>query len=364
MVMVYATGHLSGAHFNPAVTIAFTMARHFPRRDAALHRGTADRARPWSAVLLAVWTDTPADLGATVPTVGVGSALLYEIVLTAFLMFVIMAVATDTRAVGRGGRDRDRWHRRTRRAVRRTDHRRVDEPRALVRAGARLGEWTDFWVYVVGPLAGAALGVLRLPVGPRRAAARGGLGDGEVLFVCLHNAGRSQMSEALFDSRRGRRHEAALGRDEADASGSIPEVVEVMRELDIDLSGRTPRRLTRADAEWADVVVTMGCGDECPYIPGKRYLDWELDDPDGRPVDEVRATRDEIQRRVADLAGLGSTARGSERYPTSAGPMALCTTPAACAASTLPVDDSAALRRGRRSPRTCSTWLGMPPSCS
>ena len=76
-----------------------------------------------------------------------------------------------------------------------------------------------------------------------------------------------------------------------------------MAELGIDLSRRIPRRLDREDAEWADVVVTMGCGDECPYIPGKRYLDWELADPKGRPLEEVRATRDEIERRVVELAG-------------------------------------------------------------
>jgi arsenate reductase (thioredoxin) len=80
-----------------------------------------------------------------------------------------------------------------------------------------------------------------------------------------------------------------------------PEVVEVMRELDIELSDRVPRALTRELAAQADVVVTMGCGDECPYIPGKRYVDWDLVDPAGRPVDEVRAIRDDIARRVADL---------------------------------------------------------------
>ena len=74
-----------------------------------------------------------------------------------------------------------------------------------------------------------------------------------------------------------------------------------MREVDIDLAGRTPRALTRELAEQADVVVTMGCGDECPYIPGKRYIDWELEDPKGRPVEEVRATRDDIDRRVRAL---------------------------------------------------------------
>ena len=120
------------------------------------------------------------------------------------------------------------------------------------------------------------------------------------LFVCLHNAGRSQMSEALF--RR-----AAEGRHEARSAGTTPanrvhpEVVEAMGELGIDLSGRQPHRLSREDAEWADVVVTMGCGDECPYIPGKRYVDWELDDPKGQSLDAVRETRDEIDRRVRAL---------------------------------------------------------------
>jgi arsenate reductase len=120
------------------------------------------------------------------------------------------------------------------------------------------------------------------------------------LFVCLHNAGRSQMSEALF--RR-----AAEGRHEARSAGTTPaehvhpEVVEVMAELGIDLGERTPRKLDRGDAEWADVVVTMGCGDECPYIPGKRYVDWDLTDPKGQSIEAVRATRDEIDRRVRAL---------------------------------------------------------------
>ena len=120
------------------------------------------------------------------------------------------------------------------------------------------------------------------------------------LFVCLHNAGRSQMSQALFERAAGGRH-VALSAGTTPGERVHPEVVEVMRELDIDLADRTPRALTTELAEQADVVVTMGCGDECPYIPGKRYLDWELDDPKGRPVEEVRATRDEIERRVTAL---------------------------------------------------------------
>jgi arsenate reductase (thioredoxin) len=121
-----------------------------------------------------------------------------------------------------------------------------------------------------------------------------------VLFVCLHNAGRSQMSQALFE-------QAADGRHQARSAGTTPaehlhpEVIEVMSELGIDLTDRTPQLLTRELAEWADIIVTMGCGDQCPFIPGKRYIDWDLPDPKGQPIDEVRATRDEITRRVDQL---------------------------------------------------------------
>ena len=120
------------------------------------------------------------------------------------------------------------------------------------------------------------------------------------LFVCLHNAGRSQMSAALFErAARGRHHALSAGTQPGERVH--PEVVAVMRELGIDLSGAVPRKLTRELVERADVVVTMGCGDECPYIPGKRYLDWDLPDPKGRPVAEVRATRDDIVRRIDEL---------------------------------------------------------------
>jgi arsenate reductase len=121
-----------------------------------------------------------------------------------------------------------------------------------------------------------------------------------VLFVCLHNAGRSQMGEALFER-------AADGRHAADSAGTAPaervhpEVVEAMREVGIDLAARRPKLLEHSLAARADVVVTMGCGDRCPYIPGKRYLDWELSDPSDLPLDEVRKLRDEIDRRVERL---------------------------------------------------------------
>ena len=122
-----------------------------------------------------------------------------------------------------------------------------------------------------------------------------------VLFVCLHNAGRSQMSKALFER-------AAEGGHAADSAGTRPgeavhpEVLEVMHEVGIDLSGERPKKLSMEQAQWADIVVTMGCGDECPLIPGTRYIDWDLDDPKERPLEQVRATRDEIAARVKALA--------------------------------------------------------------
>jgi arsenate reductase (thioredoxin) len=121
-----------------------------------------------------------------------------------------------------------------------------------------------------------------------------------VLFVCLHNAGRSQMSQALFDR-------AAAGSHQTRSAGTTPAqavhpaVLAVMNEIGIDLSTRIPQLLTPELAEWADVVVTMGCGDQCPFVPGARYIDWELPDPAGRPTEEVRDTRDEIDRRVQRL---------------------------------------------------------------
>jgi arsenate reductase (thioredoxin) len=125
-----------------------------------------------------------------------------------------------------------------------------------------------------------------------------------VLFVCLHNAGRSQMSQALFERAAGGRHRAASAGSVADPAGRVhPQVVEAMAEVGMDLADRRPQPLTGEVAEQADVVVTMGCGDACPFIPGKRYVEWELPDPKDRPRDEVRAIRDDIARRVEALVG-------------------------------------------------------------
>jgi len=132
-----------------------------------------------------------------------------------------------------------------------------------------------------------------------------------VLFVCLHNAGRSQMSQAFFERIAGDRHESGSAGTEP-AEQVHPTVVTAMRERGIDLETRTPRRLDDELARWADVVVTMGCGDACPVIPGKRYIDWELRDPKDLALDDVRVVRDEIEARVRtlvndlDLAGIRS----------------------------------------------------------
>jgi arsenate reductase len=114
-----------------------------------------------------------------------------------------------------------------------------------------------------------------------------------VLFVCRQNAGRSQMAQVLYERRGGKARSAGT----TPAAQVHPEVAEVMPEL----ADRVPKQLEDADAEWADLVVTMGCGDACPVLPGKRYVDWELDDPAGQEAETVRHIRDEIERLVATL---------------------------------------------------------------
>ena len=159
MAMIYATGHLSGAHINPAVTIAFTLTRHFPGRDAIAYIAAQLVGATLAAfVLLFAWPEAPADLGATVPSVEVGTALLYEVLMTAILMFVIISVATDARAVGAGA------------AIAIGGTVALDAIFGGPLTGASMnparsfgpalasGTWTDFWIYLVGPVVGAALG--------------------------------------------------------------------------------------------------------------------------------------------------------------------------------------------------------------
>ena len=118
-----------------------------------------------------------------------------------------------------------------------------------------------------------------------------------VLFVCVQNAGRSQMAEALYQRRGGEGRSAGSN----PAEHVHPEVVEALREVGVDVGDRKPRGLSRNDVEWAELVVTMGCGDACPVLPGKQYVDWELPDPSGASLEEVQALRDEIERRVSRL---------------------------------------------------------------
>lgn len=161
MAMVYATGHLSGAHVNPAVTIAFTLTRHFRFADAAAYiAAQLGGAIVAAFVLRAAWPSKPADLGATVPTVGSGTAVLYEGVLTAILMFVIMAVATDTRAIGAGAAIAIGGVIGLGALVGGPVTGASMNPARSFGPALASGEWTSFWVYLVGPVAGAALGAL------------------------------------------------------------------------------------------------------------------------------------------------------------------------------------------------------------
>jgi protein-tyrosine-phosphatase len=122
----------------------------------------------------------------------------------------------------------------------------------------------------------------------------------EVLFVCTHNAGRSQMAAALLDHlAAGRVRVTSAGSEPADQLN--PAVVQAMAEIGLDITSEYPKPLTAGQVQAADVVITMGCGDACPVYPGKRYLDWDLPDPAGLPLDQVRPIRDEIGRRVRSL---------------------------------------------------------------
>ena len=123
----------------------------------------------------------------------------------------------------------------------------------------------------------------------------------EALFVCVHNAGRSQMAAALLD-RETQRHVQVISAGSEPADELNPAVVEAMQELGIDISAERPKKLEDGMVREADVVITMGCGDACPIYPGKRYEDWELEDPAGKDLETVRRIRDEIRKRVATLA--------------------------------------------------------------
>ena len=122
-----------------------------------------------------------------------------------------------------------------------------------------------------------------------------------VIFACVHNAGRSQMAAAFFNQLADPTKAKAVSAGTEPGTRVHPEVLEVMREVGIDLSQAQPQKLTQELAEGASLLITMGCGDKCPYVPGLRRDDWPLSDPKGRPLDEVRKTRDDVRSRVQAL---------------------------------------------------------------
>lgn len=123
----------------------------------------------------------------------------------------------------------------------------------------------------------------------------------KVIFACVHNAGRSQMAAAFFNQLADSQKAQAVSAGTAPGERVHPEVQAVMQEVGIDLSHAKPQKLTEELAKGAQLLITMGCGDQCPYVPGLRRDDWPLRDPKGLPQEEVRAIRDEVKRRVADL---------------------------------------------------------------
>ena len=303
MAMIYAVGHVSGAHFNPAVSLR--VRAHPPLPVAARRRllGRAARGR-------AARGGAPARLARRHRRTSAprcrparqAQSFLWELVLT---------LLPDVRDHGRrhrharrrrGGGDRDRRHGRPRRDVRRPDLRRLDEPGALARPRrsspatcTRSGSTSS------APLLGAALGALAYQFVRGEQTAAPARGDGareNVLFVCVANGGRSVMAERLFRASRRRPPRGALGRQRARARRRTRRCSRRSRELGIDASDHVPRRLDDEALDWADVAVSTCSEEVCPVTPGMRRISWQLPDPKGLPLDEVRPIRDELERRV------------------------------------------------------------------
>jgi protein-tyrosine-phosphatase len=310
MAMIYTIGHVSGAHFNGAVTFAFALTRHFPWTRAFAYWGAQLVGALVAATILRGSLGNIAHVGATLPSGSQGQSFLWELVMTSFLMFVILAVATDTRAGRGGGRGRDRRHDRPGCDVRRPDLRRLDEPDALARAGARLRGPARALALHRCPAHRRGARRARLPARARRAPApgrarrpdrriEGGSRVSKVLFVCVGNQGRSVIAERLFWRTAAGRHQA---RSAGSNPGAVvhPQVLEALAEIGIDVHDHAPHKLNEEDVAWADVVVAT-CDDACPVVPGKRYISWELPDPKNEPLERVQAIRDDIARRVDQL---------------------------------------------------------------
>ncbi len=246
MVMIYAVGHVSGAHLNPAVSLAFGLSRHFPLRRVGFYWVAQCAGAIAAAAVLRGSLGDVANVGATTPSGSDAQSFLWEVVLTFFLMFVIMAVATDTRAVGEAAAIAIGGTVALGALVGGPVSGASMNPARSLGPALVSGTFDALWVYLVAPAAGRRARCSRVPCGAIV----------NVYFVCIGNAGRSQMAEA-FAKQAGLEARSAGSRPAAELD---PVVVEAMRELGIDLTGRTPRGITQEDVEWADVVVTMGCG--------------------------------------------------------------------------------------------------------
>ena len=308
MAMIYALGDVSGAHLNPAVTIAFWIAGRFERNRVAPYVGSQlAGALAASICLRLLFWDHPT-LGTTVPAGPWVQSFVLEFLLTSMLMFVILGVSTGAKENG-------------------------------VMAGAAVGAVVAFealfagpicgasmnparslgpalvsghleylWIYLTSPILGAAFAVVGWrcvrPQAPGVETVSQAVSDGvrrkRVLFVCVENSNRSQMAEAFA------RIEGGAG-IEAHSAGSRPlgrvnpKAVEAMRELGYDLTVHRSKSLTELPDVEFDAVVTMGCGDACPNIPAKRREDWQIPDPKEMPVDEFYQVRDLIRDKVRTL---------------------------------------------------------------
>ena len=310
MAMIYAVGHVSGAHFNPAVTLGFALSRHFPWPRVGLYWGAQAIGAIAAALLLRASLGNVAHVGATLPSGTDVQSFLWETVLTVFLMFVIMAVATDTRAVGEAA------------AIAVGGTVGLDALFGGPISGASMnparslgpalvsGDLHSLWIYLTAPFLGAVIGVVayQLVRGSDAAADGARARVSRVLFVCIHNAGRSQMAAALLELVAGGRHEArSAGSDPGEHVH--PEVVDAMGELGVDLSGtHAPPARRRRHAQWADVVITWAAATRAPYS-GKRYVDRELTDPKGTAA--RRGPRDPRRHSCAHRSARGRARPGA-----------------------------------------------------
>jgi len=297
--MIYALGHISGAHINPAVTIGFWISRNFPRDRVLVYVASQLGGATIAALVLRGLFGDVAHLGATSPLGDAWQALVLEFLLTFFLMLVIIALATDTKLIGQAAI-----------AIGATVG--LEATFAGPISGASMNParsfgpalaswyWNAHWVYWAAPILGSISGALAYQL-LRGETMTGRRKVKRVLFVCVHNAGRSQMAEAFFNALAGGK---AYGLSAGTEPAALvnPVVVQAMKEVGIEISQTSPKRLTLDMIQKADKLIRMGCQMDqfCPtgLVPME---DWQLEDPHGKGLEEVRKIRDEVRRRVQEL---------------------------------------------------------------